>query len=100
MTIGRWLVWAFVLLFSAAAGRSEAAGPSCDAGKCVNLAFDGDSTSAGAGASPGHGLDTRVAAMLGADVRWHNVAASGTPVSECLRLYSQLVTPLVESFRT
>jgi len=100
VTIGRWLVWAFVLLFSAAAGRSEAAGPSCDAGRCVNLAFDGDSTSAGAGASPGHGLDTRVAAMLGADVRWHNVAASGTPVSECLRLYSQLVTPLVESFRT
>ncbi len=60
----------------------------------VNLLFDGDSISAGLGASPGQGLDTRVGAALGDRVRLHNVAVSGRPVSTGLRLYPELVAPL------
>jgi lysophospholipase L1-like esterase len=66
------------------------------AGGPVNLVFDGDSISAGWGAPAGRGLDARVAAALGPDVRLHNVAVGGRPVVECLRLYNQLVAPLFD----
>jgi lysophospholipase L1-like esterase len=62
----------------------------------VNLVFDGDSISRGAGSSPGNGLDARVAAALGDCVTQHNIAVSGRPVSECLRLYKQGVVPLYD----
>jgi lysophospholipase L1-like esterase len=71
-------------------------GAACASTARVNLVFDGDSISAGWGASPGHGLDTRAAAALGADVRLHNVAIGGRPVFECQRLYPQLVAPLFD----
>jgi lysophospholipase L1-like esterase len=89
----RAAVWTCVGLLGLAAGRSEAA---CSSAACLNLVFDGDSISAGAGASAGHGLDTRVAAALGADVQLHNVAVGGRPVSDCLRLYPSLVAPLFD----
>ena len=73
-------------------GRAQAGEPA----DYVNLVFDGDSISAGWGSSPGHGLDARVVAALGGNVRLHNVAASGRPVAECLRMYDQLVAPLFD----
>jgi lysophospholipase L1-like esterase len=80
-----------------AGDKGGAAGRSCNAADCANLVFDGDSISAGWGASPGHGLDVRVAAELGDAVRLRNVAVGGRPVSECLRLYRKLVAPLFVS---
>jgi lysophospholipase L1-like esterase len=92
--LGR-LVLSFVALLGLAWARSEAA----DAGS-VNLVFDGDSISASWGASPDHGLDTKVAVALGSSVRLHNVAVGGRPVSECLALYPQRVAPLFDASAT
>jgi lysophospholipase L1-like esterase len=85
---------AFVMLVIICDRLGKAAVSACQDTTCVNLVFDGDSISAGAGASPGHGLDSQVMAALGDDVRLHNVAVGGRPVSECQRLYEQLVAPL------
>jgi lysophospholipase L1-like esterase len=87
----------FVVLCGMADRLGEAAALSCQAAQCVNLVFDGDSISAGAGASPGHGLDGQVVAAIGDDVRLHNVAVGGRPVSDCLRLYDQRVAPLFDA---
>jgi lysophospholipase L1-like esterase len=75
-------------------GRIEAMEPVCASADCVNLVFDGDSISAGAGSTQGHGLDAQVAQALGTAVRLNNVAVGGRPVSDCLRLYPKLVAPL------
>jgi lysophospholipase L1-like esterase len=82
------------VLFYIGDRAGEADALSCQDARCVNLVFDGDSISAGAGASPGHGLDSQVVAAIGDDVTPHNVAVGGRPVSECLRLYDHLVAPL------
>ncbi len=65
----------------------------------LNLVFDGDSISAGAGSSPNHGPDRQVLPLLDGPVRLHNVAVSGRPVSDCLLLYPQLVAPLFAADR-
>jgi lysophospholipase L1-like esterase len=91
---GPWLVWPLVAFVGTVIGRGEAA---CQPAACINLVFDGDSISAGWGASPGHGLDARVAAELGGGVRLHNVAEGGRPVSKCLELYAKLVAPLFDA---
>ncbi len=72
---------------------AEAAASSCQGERCLNLLFDGDSISAGIGASTEHGLDRQVVAAMGDNVRSRNVAVSGRPVYECLRLYDQRVAP-------
>ncbi len=79
------LLLVFAAIFS---GRANAAGA------VLNLVFDGDSISKGAGATPGHGLDAGVVAALGDHVISHNIAAGGRPVSECLRLYPEGVALL------
>ncbi|HEY0185006.1 MAG TPA: SGNH/GDSL hydrolase family protein [Rhodopila sp.] len=76
---------------------AQAAVSRCGSGACVNLVFDGDSISAGSGATPGHGLDAGVTAALGDGVRLHNVAVGGRPVSDCLRLYGGTVEPLFDA---
>jgi lysophospholipase L1-like esterase len=96
--VRRLLAWAiragaFLALVNAPHGRSEAAEPACDSAACVNLVFDGDSISAGWGASPGHGLDTLVAAALGAGVRSRNVAVGGRRASKCLKYYPRQIAP-------
>jgi lysophospholipase L1-like esterase len=60
----------------------------------LNVVFDGDSISAGAGATEQHGLDFQLAVGLKRPLQLHNVAVGGRPVSECLRLYASLVAPL------
>ena len=93
MSFRRWLG---AVLIALPGGHGRAADGPCGSVACVNLVFDGDSISAGWGASHGHGLDTRVESALGGDVRLHNVAAGGRPVSDCLRLYPTLVSPLFD----
>ncbi len=90
----RPFVWTLVALAATRCGRSEAAGTTCTSAGCVNLVFDGDSISAGWGASPGHALQNLVPATLGADVQTHDVAAGGRPVVTCLQLYPRLIAPL------
>ncbi|HEX2942760.1 MAG TPA: SGNH/GDSL hydrolase family protein [Rhodopila sp.] len=68
----------------------------CMATDCVNLVFDGDSISAGWGATSGHGLDAQVAAQVGQPVVVRNVAVGGRPVLQCLELYPKLVAPLFD----
>ncbi len=94
--VRRAFVWTLVLLAGLGGGRSEAADPACTSAGCVNLVFDGDSISAGWGASPGHGLQAIVPAALGADVRTHDVAVGGRPVITCLQLYPRIVAPLFD----
>jgi lysophospholipase L1-like esterase len=94
MMLRRVFVCAFVILCGVVAGRADAAVGACQSASCVNVVFDGDSISAGSGATPHRGLDVRVVAGLGDDVVLHNVAAGGRPVHECLRLYPELVAPL------
>jgi lysophospholipase L1-like esterase len=60
----------------------------------INILLDGDSISAGAGATFNNGLDRLIAAALGDEAHVGNVAVGGRPVSECLRLYPQTVGPL------
>jgi lysophospholipase L1-like esterase len=88
---------AFVTLFVICNQLGKAASPSCQTAQCVNLVFDGDSISAGAGASPGHGLDGQTVAAIGDDVRLHNVAVGGRPVWDCLQLYNKTVAPLFDT---
>ena len=83
-----------LVLFCGSLRAAAAAEPGCASAACINLVFDGDSISAGVGASPGHNADRQVATALGEAVRLHNVAAGGRPVSECLQLYPVLVAPL------
>jgi hypothetical protein len=87
----------FAVLLGLSNQLGEAAPANCEGAQCVNLVFDGDSISAGAGASPGNALDRQVAKAVGPDVRLHNVAVGGRPVVDCLRLYDQLVAPLFDA---
>jgi lysophospholipase L1-like esterase len=87
----------FAVLLGLSNQLGEAAPANCEAAQCVNLVFDGDSISAGAGASPGNALDRQVAKAVGPDVRLHNVAVGGRPVVDCLALYDQLVAPLFDA---
>jgi lysophospholipase L1-like esterase len=66
----------------------------------LNLLFDGDSISAGLGASQGHGLDLQTASAIGGAVELHNVSDGGRPVWQCLRLYPDLVEPKFDPTRT
>jgi lysophospholipase L1-like esterase len=104
MTAGEWwrgagLLAGFVLILVAFGlvwdipARSAAA--SCGDARCVNLLFDGDSISAGWGAT-GRKLDQLAAAALGGDVRLHNVAEGGRPVIACLQRYDALVAPFYD----
>jgi lysophospholipase L1-like esterase len=88
---------AFVTLFVICNRLGKAASPSCQTAQCVNLVFDGDSISAGVGASSGHGLDGQTVAAIGDDVRLHNVAVGGRPVWDCLQLYNKTVAPLFDA---
>ena len=83
-----------LLLLGGGLRAAAAAEPGCASAACINLVLDGDSISAGVGASPGHTADRQMAAALGEAVRLQNVAAGGRPVSECLQLYPVLVAPL------
>lgn len=76
---------------------TTAAASGCESAQCVNLALDGDSISAGAGASQGQGLDRRLATAIGGEVRLFNVAVGGRPVHMCLSLYNQLLAPLFDA---
>ena len=97
MAITQRLSLGLTLLVAAApCGGARAASSACEATRCVNLLLDGDSISAGVGASKGHHLDTLIAAAIGNAAQVHNVAVGGRPVSECLRLYGQLVAPLFD----
>ena len=85
-----------VALFGLFLAAGNAAEPARGGAACVNLVLDGDSISYGWGASPAYRLDVRLAAALGGDVRLHNVAEGGRPVSTSLRLYNRLVAPLFD----
>jgi len=82
-----------VLLACAALRPGAAAELGCSSANCINLVFDGDSISAGAGATRDHAADRLVARELG-HVRMYNVAAGGRPMAECLHLFPELVAPL------
>jgi lysophospholipase L1-like esterase len=60
---------------------------------CGNIVFDGDSISAGVGASSGQHPDTQFVRALGRPVRLWNSAAGGRPVSDCLRQFAANVGP-------
>lgn len=62
---------------------------------CGNIVFDGDSISAGIGSSPGQGLDEQFMRDGRFAARIANVAVSGRPVAECLRLFNANVAPLL-----
>ncbi len=82
-----------MLLACAALHPGAAAQLGCSSISCINLVFDGDSISAGVGATHDHSADRLVARELG-HVRMYNVAVSGRPMGECLQLYQELVAPL------
>jgi lysophospholipase L1-like esterase len=85
---------ALVALLAIAALRpGDAAEFGCSSARCINLVFDGDSISAGIGASRDHAADRLVARAVG-HVRLYNVAVSGRPMLECLQHYQELVAPL------
>ena len=89
-----------LLLFALLASPALATEPSTACGSggpipagCGNIVFDGDSISAGAGASAGQHPDAQFIRALGSPVRLWNAAAGGRPVSDCLRLFSVNVAP-------
>jgi lysophospholipase L1-like esterase len=86
------MILAMVLL-GAGAHAGLAAEKGCASTACINMVFDGDSISAGAGATRDHTPDRLVARALG-HVRVYNVAVGGRPVGECLRLFPELVARL------
>jgi lysophospholipase L1-like esterase len=61
---------------------------------CNVIVFDGDSVSAGGGASPGNGLDIQFMHALGSPARVYNIAVAGRPVIDCLTRFDQGVVPL------
>ena len=80
------------------AKRFNASSPECgQSGKlptsCGNIVFDGDSISAGVGATDGLSPDVQFMQDLHVLARVANVAAGGEPVSDCLRLFNNNVTP-------
>nr|WP_294513328.1 SGNH/GDSL hydrolase family protein [uncultured Rhodopila sp.] len=89
--IGRFAVAAVLLCLGAHPGAAAEKG--CSSAACINIVFDGDSISAGVGATRDHTPDHLVARVLG-HVRVYNVAVSGRPVGECLRLFPDLVARL------
>lgn len=66
-------------------------------GTCGVVVFDGDSISAGVGASPAQTLDKQFARELGQLARVTNVAVGGRPAAECARLFPNLVAPLFQN---
>lgn len=62
------LVWTFVAPLRMVLGRSEAAEPAWDSAACVNLVFDGESISVGAGSNDVRGLERPVATARGPNV--------------------------------
>lgn len=88
-----WVTAALALIFVVVSFQGFAATQNCASSGCINLLFDGDSISAGSGASLG--LDKRVAEAVGDEVELHNVAVPGRPVSDCLRLFRERVKPLL-----
>ncbi len=87
-------VRALGLLFTLLAGPALAQAPPATCGSggpippgCGNIVFDGDSISAGVGASPGQHPDMQFVRALGRPVRLWNPAVGGRPVSDCLRLF-------------
>jgi lysophospholipase L1-like esterase len=81
------------MLLCAGAQAGAAAEKGCASAACINMVFDGDSISAGIGATRDHTPDRLVARAVG-HVRVYNVAVSGRPVGECLRLFPELVARL------
>jgi lysophospholipase L1-like esterase len=81
------------MLFCAGVHAGEAAEKGCASLACINMVFDGDSISAGTGATRDNTPDRLVARALG-HVRAYNVAAGGRPVGESLRLFPELVARL------
>jgi lysophospholipase L1-like esterase len=83
-----------VLAVCAGLRTASAAELGCSSAACINMVFDGDSISAGVGSSSrDRAPDRQLARTLG-HVRVYNVAVSGRPVGECLRLYTTQVAPL------
>nr|WP_294528226.1 SGNH/GDSL hydrolase family protein [uncultured Rhodopila sp.] len=89
--IGRMAVAAVLLCAGAQMGAAAEKG--CSSAACINMVFDGDSISAGVGATRDNTPDRLVARALG-HVRVYNVAVSGRPVGECVRLFPDLVARL------
>ena len=81
------------MLLCAGAQAGVAAEKGCASAACINMVFDGDSISAGTGATRDNTPDRLVARALG-HVRVYNVAVGGRPVGECLRLFPELVARL------
>ena len=68
MNFPLWLVWTFVAPRTTVRSRSAAAEPACDSAACVNLVFDGESISVGAGSNDVRGLERPVATARGPNV--------------------------------
>lgn len=81
------------VLLCAGTQAGVAAEKGCSSAACINMVFDGDSISAGVGATRDHTPDRLVARAVG-HVRVYNVAASGRPVGESLRVFPDLVARL------
>lgn len=77
-----------VLVGLAAAGHRFAL-----AAPMINVLFDGDSISAGAGVARFESPYEQLARMLGPGAQVKSVAVGGRPVKTCNALYSQLVGP-------
>nr|WP_294556680.1 SGNH/GDSL hydrolase family protein [uncultured Rhodopila sp.] len=89
----RMVLPAAAVLLCVWAQPGAAAEKGCASAACINMVFDGDSVSAGTGATRDNTPDRLVARALG-HVRVYNVAVGGRPVGECLRLFPELVARL------
>jgi lysophospholipase L1-like esterase len=81
------------VLLCAGAQAEAAVEKGCASTACINMVFDGDSISAGTGATRDNTPDRLLARALG-HVRVYNVAVGGRPVGECLRVFPELVARL------
>ena len=75
------------------AGLATARPSSALAAPTLNVLFDGDSISAGAGVPRFESPYEQLARMLGPGAQVKSVAVGGRPVKTCNALYSQLVAP-------
>lgn len=87
------MILAAAVLLCAGAQAGAAVEKGCASSSCINMVFDGDSISAGVGATRDHTPDRVVARTLG-HVRVYNVAVSGRPVGESARVFPDLVARL------
>ena len=83
-------------------GWANASSPQCGEsgpvpGPCNVIFFDGDSISAGLGASPDHNLDIQFMQALGLPERVYNVAQGGRPVFDCLKQFDVNTAPLKDT---